>query len=307
MNIIPICFAFDSQLLFPAGVCLSSLLMNAEAETFYDIFILLPDKDEIDTTELDRLPEHYNNCSITYRRVGNVFENAFEIRGITTPAYYRFLIPNLVPEYDKILYSDVDVIFRSDLSKYYNEELRDCYFGAVDVCVAIRPDIKEYVEGEIHLDSSKGYFYSGNLVINSKKLREDNLLEKMVELSKRQFKFQDMDVMNIVCNGKIKQISSGFCITNYLYSLFMKYSQEGVCGISPQEIHDMLKNGVVHYNGAKPWNTWCYLHDIWWHYYRESIFYDERVCNEFYARCVNEFDKWTLWKRIKHLLRFFHK
>ena len=141
-NIVPICFAFDSQLIFPASVCLSSLLINADVTTFYDIFILLPSTEEIDTAELDRLPEHYNNCSITYRKVGDIFENAFEIRGITTPAYYRFLIPNMVPEYDKILYSDVDVIFRSDLSKYYKEELGDCYFGAVDVGVSIRPDIR---------------------------------------------------------------------------------------------------------------------------------------------------------------------
>ena len=115
------------------------------------------------------------------------------------------------------------------------------------------------------------------------------------------FKYQDMDIMNIVCNGKIKQLSPGFCITNYLYTLFMKYSKEGVCGISPQDIQDIMKNGIVHYNGAKPWNSWCYLHDIWWHYYRESIFYNEEYCKSFYEKCVNESDKWTLLKRIKHV------
>lgn len=40
MNTIPIVFAFDNNLILPACVCISSLLMNAKENTFYDIFIL---------------------------------------------------------------------------------------------------------------------------------------------------------------------------------------------------------------------------------------------------------------------------
>lgn len=40
MNTIPIAFAFDNNLILPACVCISSLMMNANEDTFYDIFIL---------------------------------------------------------------------------------------------------------------------------------------------------------------------------------------------------------------------------------------------------------------------------
>lgn len=40
MNIVPIVFAFDNNLILPACVCISSLMMNANEDTFYDIFIL---------------------------------------------------------------------------------------------------------------------------------------------------------------------------------------------------------------------------------------------------------------------------
>lgn len=40
MNIVPIAFAFDNNLILPACVCISSLMMNANEDTFYDIFIL---------------------------------------------------------------------------------------------------------------------------------------------------------------------------------------------------------------------------------------------------------------------------
>ena len=40
MNVVPIVFAFDNNLILPACVCISSLMMNAKEDTFYDIFIL---------------------------------------------------------------------------------------------------------------------------------------------------------------------------------------------------------------------------------------------------------------------------
>lgn len=40
MNIIPIAFAFDNNLIMPAAVAFTSLLKNAAPETFYDIYIL---------------------------------------------------------------------------------------------------------------------------------------------------------------------------------------------------------------------------------------------------------------------------
>ena len=36
MKTVPIVFAFDNNLILPACVCISSLLMNAKEETFYD-------------------------------------------------------------------------------------------------------------------------------------------------------------------------------------------------------------------------------------------------------------------------------
>lgn len=44
MKTVPIAFAFDNNLVLPACICISSLLMNAKEETFYDIFILYSSK-----------------------------------------------------------------------------------------------------------------------------------------------------------------------------------------------------------------------------------------------------------------------
>ena len=305
MNIVPIVFCFDSNLIFPACVCISSLMMNAKRDTFYDIFILHSQNIELNISELNKIPVFYSNCRIQYRMVGVDFDNAFEIRGITTPAYYRLLIPELIPEYDKILYSDVDVIFRDDLEHYYKENIDDYYFAGVDVGVSYRKDIREYLKEVIKLNPENGYYYSGNLIINSKKIRQDGIIPTFRLLAKNKYKFQDLDVINIACNGHIKPLSPSFCLTNYWYSLFVTKRELLEGKYSQTEIQQILEKSIVHYNGAKPWKEWCYNGDIWWYYYRKSIYFNEKWCYKFYTDRTSEIENWSLLKRIKHVFRYF--
>jgi lipopolysaccharide biosynthesis glycosyltransferase len=65
-----------------------------------------------------------------------------------------------------------------------------------------------------------------------------------------------------------------------------------------------MKSGIVHYNGAKPWNGPCLNMDIWWDYYRRSPFFDEKFCYDFWNNQRNLLVKMPLLKRIKLLLRY---
>lgn len=301
---VPIVFAFDNNLIFPACVALSSLMMNAKEDTFYDIFILHSHKQPLRHDEIDKLPIYYKNSRIQYRAVDSTFDEAFEIRGITTPAYYRLLIPELIPEYDKVLYSDVDVIFRSDLSEYYNIDMTGYYIAGVDSLANFQPELVKYYN-EIVGIGPEGIIYSGNLVINSKEILKDNLIPRFKELAKNRYTFQDMDVLNIACRGKIKYLSPAFCLTTYI-SEFNVYRKDELLKVwSCGDIADTLSHGIVHYNGKKPWNDVCINFDIWWEYYRRCPYYDEKRYFDFFNYKLNELDRLPLIKRIKVLLRFF--
>ena len=305
MNIIPIAFAFDNNLIHPACVCISSLLMSAKEGTFYDIFILHPANIRLRQEPLDRIPVHYPNCRIHYRAVENVFDNAFEIRGVTTPTYYRLLIPELIPEYDKILYSDVDVIFRDDLSDFYHTDLTGYYMGGVDNGSALRPAVQKYVESSLGIDCKYGHFYAGNLLINSDLIRKNNLIAIFKKLATRNFHQQDMDIINIACYGKIKPLPPAFCLTNYLTELIVRRKPEMLRYFAEEELQYALTKGIVHYNGPKPWKDYCVNFDIWWEYYRKSPFFDERFYFDFFHGKLNLLDQLPLWKRVKILIRYF--
>lgn len=304
MNTIPIVFCFDNNLVKPACVCLSSLMMSAKEDTFYDIFILHSQEQPLEHSQINKLPCFYKNCRIQYRVVDGTFDEAFEIRGITTPAYYRLLIPELIPEYDKVLYSDVDVIFRSDLGEFYNTDMTGYYVGGVDSLAGLQPELVKYYNETVGI-SSEGIIYSGNLIINSKQILEDNVIPRFKELAKNKYMFQDMDVLNIACRGKIKYLSPAFCLTTYISEYNVYRSEELLKIWKKEEISDALSNGIVHFNGKKPWKDVCINFDIWWEYYRRCPYFDEKHYFDFFDYKLNELDRLPLMKRIKVLLRFF--
>lgn len=303
--VIPIVFAFDNNLTFPACICLSSLMMSAEKDTFYDIFILHSSSELLDKKNLSIVSDTFDNCRVQYRQVDNVFDHAFEIRGITTPAYYRLLIPELIPEYDKVIYSDVDVIFRMDLSELYSRNLEDNYLAATrDVGLNLSKDGLDYINSMSELKAGK-YLQSGFIMLNSKKIREDGLVDKFKEQAKRKLKFQDQDILNIVCKGKVEFLSLEYNMTDYSFYYAMKERELLYEWYDDSAIDNAIMNGNLHFNGHKPWKKYCVNFDIWWEYYRKSPFYNEQFYFDFYYNKLDELDQLSFIKRIKILARYF--
>jgi UDP-glucose:(galactosyl)LPS alpha-1,2-glucosyltransferase len=304
-KIVPIVFAFDNNLLLPAKVCISSLLMNANQDTFYDIFILHSNDFIIDHSDFDSMIPIYKNCRIQYRSVGDYFKGGFEIRGITYAAYYRLIIPWVIPEYDKIIYSDVDVIFRMDLSLIYEEtDLKNHYIAGVRSLAAYLNKNNYPYYSKLHLDPHS-IIYSGNIIINSKKMREDNLDLEFNSHFGKKYQTQDQDIINIVCKNKIAYLPPTFCYTNIInYYIFEDYSNV-VEAYGEENVKKAMEYGTVHYNGQKPWVQYCVNFDIWWEYYRKSIFYDPKFYFVFFMKKTFLYDSISFKKRLKILLRYF--
>lgn len=305
MKVIPIAFAFDSRLDMPACICIYSLLANANTDTFYDIYILRPQSDKTEVEGLGRLQVAFHNHHILYRTVDNCFKSAFEIRGITNVTYFRLLIPELIPECDKIIYSDVDVIFRSDLSQIYeNTDMTAYYIAGVNSLSHLHHDRNRYYRDKIKIDP-KGVVYAGNIIINSAKIRKEHLVKRFVEHVWNNYQFQDLDVLNIVCKGAIKQLPPAFCVTTDVSELKI-YNRKALLEIwSEEELQQVIRYGTVHYNGIKPWAGVCINSDIWWEYYRKSPFFDEKFYFDFFNIALNQLDLLPLWKRVKILARYF--
>ena len=271
----PVVFSIDHNYVMQAGVCILSLLINSTKEEYYDIYILASNDITEDDKDLLRQNIIPYNADIHFIGIDNQFDNTFEIRNISKAAYFRLLIPDLIPQYDKIIYSDVDVIFQNGLKDVLDIPIKNCYVAGIkSMSIGLN---NNYLQ---KLGLNKGeYIYSGFLLINAKLQREKKLFNQIRPHLIKEYKYQDQDIINIVCKGKIQYLPLEYCFTQLAYNYAISKNKILNHFFTNDEIIRAAKLGIVHYEGMnKPWNSYCYRSDLWWYYYRKSIFYNEEFC-----------------------------
>ena len=299
---IPIIFSTDHNYVMQAGVTILSLIKNAK-DSIYEIFVIInSDVTEEDRKILKKQVSCYPNHSIDFIEIGDAFKGCYEVRGISIASYSRLLIPWLFPNYDKIIYIDVDVIINIDLASAYNEDLTDYMIAAVpSVAARTIQSNKKYILNH-HLDPNK-YCNAGVLIINCEKQRKHNLNQKYLIEAKKKYEFQDQDIINIVCKDQIKYLSPKYNLTPYFYQLIVKNDPfvSDIYGPS-NSIAKYLKGKdcIIHYAGLKPWNTFTFAWIEWWQTYRESLFYDEKFELKISEKIINP--SYT-WKRIASFIK----
>ena len=107
-------------------------LLECADKSIYDIYVIVNDDvTDRDKQELIKQASLYPDHKIGFITIGDEFKGCNEVRGISTATYSRLLIPWLLPEYDKVIFSDVDVIFRIDLASVYNLDISGYYSAAI--------------------------------------------------------------------------------------------------------------------------------------------------------------------------------
>ena len=209
---IPVVFSTDHGYIMPTGVAILSML-ECSKDVFCDIIILTSaDVTEDDKHSLQEIVEPYN-AKISFSRMGNEFVGAFEIRGITEACYYRLLIPWLVPQYDKIVYCDGDIAFVQSISKLYSQELGNNYVAGKKPYLYNKKSFANYAPKLGLLPSE--YINSGILVINAKLMRQHQLNKCFMEEAQKEYTFQDQDIINVVCKGRIATLPPEFNVGIY--------------------------------------------------------------------------------------------
>ncbi len=267
--IIPVVFSTDHNFIMPTGVAIMSLLEKSD-DCQPHIYILQND----DVTDNDRNVLrsicYAYSASIDFISIGNIFDQSFQIRDISTPAYYRLLIPWLITEHEKIIYCDGDIIFNQSIKRIFTFDIGN------NLVAGIRTGFKRHTSVGHHIESLgleiDEYINSGILLINAKKHRELNLKDDYLTHAKKQYTFQDQDIVNIVCKGNIGFMPRWFNTTpNAVIDLDLIPSDQNINTANGDCITSPV---IIHYAGAKPWKEFTYWWLAWWETYKKSPFYD---------------------------------
>jgi lipopolysaccharide biosynthesis glycosyltransferase len=203
MNKINIAFCFDENLWMQAGVAITSLLYNARNRCNYHIYcVVSTEVNQFMRKEIENIVRERDPISsITFLEANHDFDQSY-FDQFTVGIYYRLMLPKLLLHLDKIIYSDVDVIFCEDLLEVDQIDLGDNWIAGVKDAFNLSSSEK-YRKRKYKLLNDHKYLCSGFLIMNLKTLREQNLYNTWIELSKNiSFNFPDQAILNYRYHGK---------------------------------------------------------------------------------------------------------
>jgi len=259
-NIIPIVFCFDKRIILGASVAIKSLIDCAKDSTTYDIRIFHSDLGIENQKNISKLVEDTRH-NITFHYIDSeIFKSAPRSKGSWTEiVYYRLIIPNTLNKYDKVIYSDVDVLFKGDLTELYNTDIEKYELGAVRA----EKNSENTIGHKYFKENTKDYiFWSGLMLMNCKKFREENIFQKLINNAKafyNDLKFFDLDLVNITCE-KILPLDMKYCVMQSIYyneDYKKRQDYQYLKSVYTDEEIETAKNNtvIVHYGGksGKPW------------------------------------------------------
>ena len=251
-------------------VSIASGLYNANEKTFLNYHIFLSDQEDKEIPKLiESMKYTINNRSKFYFYYINDTEvkSVFDFPRYREPAfYYRLKAPQLITNFDKVIYLDADTLILKDLLGMYNLNLSDNYMlGTLEVIAGT------YFLGK-HFDYD--YINSGVLLMNLKKMREDKIYDKFEEYAlnpekRKNLVLEDQCLINCVCKGKIGILKPKYGSINiYNRDKIIHLSrQRSSLAYTRQEREEGFKNAfIVHFKMWQEITTPNY-NDLWWNKY----------------------------------------
>ena len=269
--------ATDNNYVYPTVVAITSILENKKASTKLNFNILISgDLSYESKNEILSLETHYKNCKNRLIDMGDSFKNARTRMHITTAAFYRLRLPSILKNVDKCLYLDGDLVVNTDLTEIYNTDVTNCYIAGVKDFGAQSwgPAYAKLLE----IKDMSQYVNTGVLVMNLKRIREDNLEEKfnkfIPNLTLRPgLHCHDQDVLNSVCYGKISHLPFKYNVMTHFNVVSEKawMGKAKDCYTQDEWIEAVRKPQIIHYSGAKPWKQInVRLKEYWWDYAKKT-------------------------------------
>ena len=282
-----IVFACSENFVPYLSVAVQSIIDNASPSRRYDIVVLTRNISPTSMITLTR--------QVTSPHVGIGFLDVDAALGdIELPhhghfrpeTYFRLLAPQLLPNVDKAIYLDSDLIVDDDVAELFDVDVtgyklaatRDAdTIGQIDGYDAT---VGPYLKDELGMDDPHDYFQAGVLLMNLAELRRTVTPEEFLALStERMWRWLDQDVLNKVVNGDYVRVHMRW---NYLMD-WQHLRRTHIIANAPADVRAEYEEAaadpaVIHFAGPDN-RPWLYPDadraELFWHYAMRSPYLDE--------------------------------
>lgn len=309
---VPIVLASSAYYAPYMAVTIRSVLATGSTENNYDFILIHSAISQEDQQAICSLAEEFPNAVIRFLKIKDQFSQyKFNFRNdaaAATESFYCVLLQALLPNYDKVICMDCDVVVLEDIFNLYHIDLGNCLIGAVrDVdgigqCYAEalgkNPSKKMtgrtiYMLETMGLSRVEDYFQSGVMLLNLKEWRNTFTIERIAEIACADWiVWGDQDTMNILCKNRVHYLDQRWnVIVNHKGKQLKMLANYGPTEILQEYTEARKAPAIIHYAGTKPWDEpLTDLFPFFWRYAVETPFYGEilsRVNNAVYQKEKN--------------------
>ena len=168
--------------------------------------------------------------------------------------YARILLPSMLPNLDKVIYLDCDLVVCKDLKSLWETDVND-------VAVAMAPDLWYQDKGTLsRLGIDNNYLNSGVIVMNLDYWRKHDVMKRLLAYISdkgNELIYNDQDSLNAILHDERRQLPVKYNVTPHY---FLKNPDN-----YPKEMHEEIRDArinpiIFHFLGKiKPWSLGCYL------------------------------------------------
>lgn len=184
--------------------------------------------------------------------------------------YYRIFAAKYLPkDLDRVLYLDPDVVVNGSIKALYSLDMGDCFFAAASHTGSFM--IQKVNELRLDMDEGTPYINSGVMLMNLKKLREEQNMDEVFSFVEKRKKFlilPDQDIISSLYGSRIMPLDTfRYNMTENLYMLHAPFEKS-------LNIDWVRKNSVIiHYCGRnKPWKSgYVGQLDVFYHEVKERM------------------------------------
>lgn len=242
---IHIALAADRKYLPFAAIAVASAAVNASRPVvFHFLHENLSDRELQVFDFLKQFPQ----ASLSVHRIGDAFFRSWPAMRWSRAIYYRLILPDLLPDLEKIIYLDSDLLVLRDPAELY-----DTAFEGTSCMAVVTKVAREHAE--LLGIPPERYFNSGVLVFSPAEWKRTGCVDRFKQCISEygdRLKYPDQDILNLVFQNSIRFLHPRW---NVITSTFRN---EPVPCCSAREVTDALAHpGIVHFTGShKPWRLW---------------------------------------------------
>ena len=170
-NSINIVFTTDKEYSSYLKVALKSLILNKDKDSIYNIYILSIDLNKKTQEELKTFKQNdveINTVPLKVKTLDKIIDKKINFFYVSRADLFKFFIPEMFQNFDKILYLDSDILVLKDISEIYNYNLENKIIGVL-------PEKTNFKNEE----NSK--YNCGVILFDIKKCRENNITKKLIQ------------------------------------------------------------------------------------------------------------------------------